>query len=209
MTWPTQCRVLEAARASEAVDVLCEAFSDYPVMRYVVGTDGEGSYEQRLRRLLAFFVNARVLRQEPVFGVTDSSGVLVAAAVVTLPGDRPSSDAVARAREALWEALGADARGRYETYVGVASRFRLPDAHHHLNMIGVRRAHQGHGLARQLLQAVHDLAERDVTSLGVSLATEVEANVRLYEHLGYRLLGRERVAETFDTWAMFRPREGS
>lgn len=40
---------------AEVVDVLCEAFRDYPVMRFVLGTDAVG-YEQRRKKLVHYFV---------------------------------------------------------------------------------------------------------------------------------------------------------
>ncbi|MBA3260238.1 MAG: hypothetical protein H0T68_12340 [Gemmatimonadales bacterium] len=40
--------------ADEALGPLCEAFADYPVMRYVLGPDGD--YRDRLRTLLGFFL---------------------------------------------------------------------------------------------------------------------------------------------------------
>ena len=78
-----------------------------------------------------------------MFGIDDPPGALVAAATVTLPDEGPPPDALIARREALWADLGADARARYEGY-GVVSRglLKLP-RHHHLNMIGVRRAHTG------------------------------------------------------------------
>ena len=53
---------------AEVVDVLCEAFRDYPVMRFVLGTDAVG-YEQRRKKLVHYFVEARVLRGEVLLGI--------------------------------------------------------------------------------------------------------------------------------------------
>lgn len=39
---------LSEARASEAVAVLCDAFHDYPVMRYILGAGGR-DYERHLQ----------------------------------------------------------------------------------------------------------------------------------------------------------------
>jgi hypothetical protein len=49
----------------EAVDVLSEAFFDYPVMRYVIGDVGE-DYSRRLRHLVSFFTEARFTRKDLV-----------------------------------------------------------------------------------------------------------------------------------------------
>lgn len=60
-----------------------------------------------------------------------------------------------------------------------AGRYPVAEAHHHLNMIGVRPDAQGQGHGRRLLESVHALAAADPASAGVSLTTEVEANVAL------------------------------
>ena len=72
-------------------------------------------------------------------------------------------------------------------------------------MIAVRRSHSGRGFARQLLGGVHDLAQRDPDSSGVTLSTEDPKNLPLYHKFGYRLLGHTRVADELETWAFFRP----
>ena len=76
--------------------------------------------------------------------------------------------------------------------------------HIHLNMIGVRQAAQGRGWARDLLEATHAMSLEDAASRGVSLTTEVEENVSLYEHFGYQVVGQGEVDGVFTTWTMFR-----
>ena len=199
---PVTVDALGPAAAAAATDVLSEAFRDYPVMRYVLGSDPE--YDRRLRVLFEFFLAARLLRQEPVLGVLDGTAV-VGVAAVTLPGARAAPPELARLRESVWATLGAAARARYETFGTVTGRFTVSAPHHHLNMIGVRRSHAGRGWGRRLVDAVHDLAAADSGSAGVSLTTESPANVALYRHLGYQLLGHAPVADRLETWAFFRP----
>lgn len=71
-------------------------------------------------------------------------------------------------------------------------------------MIGVRRSHGGTGVGRQLLKAVHRLAQDDASSTAVTLATENPRNVALYEHFGYRVIGQASVADGIETWAMYK-----
>jgi GNAT superfamily N-acetyltransferase len=198
--------LLPAAETDAAVTVLAESFRDYPVMRYVLG-DG-ANYGRRLLTLVGFFVAARVLRQEPVLGVRDGAGQIAAAAIVTLPRSAPEPEALTRRREVVWAELGAGARARYEAYGDTCRQFTIQEPHHHLNMIGVRPAHTGRGLARLLLDTVQSLAQEDADSAGVSLTTETSRNVPFYQHFGYRLLGRARIAEGLDTWGFFRERHG-
>jgi GNAT superfamily N-acetyltransferase len=187
---------------AEIVDVMSDAFHDYPVMRYVLGA-GE-SYDERLRTLVELFVSNRAYRDDPMIGVRDGSGTLIGAATMTLPTPREPPPILLALRETLWGQLGADVRARYDEFVAATQQFAIAEPHYHLNMIGVRRSHHGRGLARPLLDAVHERSRSDSGSAGVSLTTERPANVRLYEHFGYRVTGHARVGEAFETWTLFR-----
>ena len=194
---------LSFADLAEIVAVMSDAFYDYPVMRYVLGP--AQPYDRRLERLVELFVSNRAYRNDPMIGVRDASGALVGAATMTLPAPTAPPASLLALRETLWGELGADAHARYDEFVAATQQFALAEPHYHLNMIGVRRAHHGRGLARPLLDAVHERSRVDDASAGVSLTTEVAANVRLYEHFGYRVAGRARVGDAFETWTLFRP----
>jgi len=192
-------------RIDEAVDVLCEAFAAYPTMRYICGEhDG---YEQRLRSLVTFHTNVRYVRGDPVLAVTTDEDEVVAVANIVLPGDRESSPEVEADRERLWRELGDDARRRYEVYGAIHPGFGTEKPHYHLTMIGVRRDWAGRGLARRLIDVLHEMSRRDPASCGVSLATEDPVNVPLYEHLGYRVVGEARLSDELRTWTFFRDDE--
>lgn len=170
-------------------------------MRYVVGPDGD--IDERLRRLIDFFVFRRARQGGPLLGVVDN-GDLLAAAVMTLPSEPQMTADVAERGDALWVELGDDARKRYEQYAAGASKALVVGRpHHHLNMIGVRQASQGQGLARPLLEAARTLSIDDPTSSGVSLTTETPRNLTLYEHFGYQITGHARIAPDLETWGMF------
>lgn len=193
---------LTTDRAGEVADVLCDAFRDYPVMRWVLGDAPD--YPGRLRVLIGFFVAARVHRGEPMYGIEGERGRLAGAAILSWPLAGPAPESLEAAREAAWATLGEAERARYEAF-GAAAGPLVPEMPHwHLNMIGVRRAAAAQGLGRQLLEVVHRHSREDPRSTGVSLSTELETNVGLYRHFGYRILGRAPVGGAFDTWALFR-----
>lgn len=200
-------RRLSVAQAHHAVDVLCNAFHDYPVMRYVIGPVG-GDYDRRLRTPVNFFVMARVWRDDPILGVSNGSE-LIAVATLTLPGKRQAPAALTQLREAVWRELGDAARLRYEAFGQATQKFDINQPHYHLNMIGVRRSYAGQGLARLLLDAVHAMSSRDPVSLGVTLTTEDFQNVSLYRHFGYQVVGHARVDAQLETWSLFRANNGS
>lgn len=201
----TTASALPAGRLEDVIDVFADAFHDYPVMAFVVGADGD--VDARVRRLIRLFVTRRVRRGGPILGVFDATR-LVGAAILTLPGESdPPADVAARnaqLAEETWRDLGDAARARYQAYADVASTFfSAVGPHHHLNMIGVRRSHAGHGLARPLLDAVARMAADDPASEGVSLTTERPRNVTLYEHFGYRVVAHQEVVQGFQSWGLF------
>lgn len=186
------------------VDVLADAFAGYPVMRYVL--DGPApSDDRRLQVLVGFFVRARTWRDHPVFGIRDG-GLLAAVATVTPPDAGPVPARLTELRESVWAELGEGARDRYGAFGRACEAFEVAEPHHHLNMIGVRAASQGRGLARPLLEAVHRLAHDDPGSAGVTLTTETPSNLSFYERFGYRQVGHAHVDEGLETWGFFRPR---
>src|ERR1044072_10053582 len=84
----------------EVARVICEAFADYPVMRYVLGDRDD--YPARLRTLIGFFHGARVLRDDAIFGVVDGTE-LVGVALCSLP-DRVGPPAPGQLRARRWGA---------------------------------------------------------------------------------------------------------
>ena len=195
-------KILSRERCPEVVEVLCDAFQGYPVMRYVLGESAD--YSARLVTLITFFASARFIREETVFGI-DQGQHLAAVALVSsseTQGEFPELDAL---RDRTWQTLGDAPRVRYEAFGQAFDPVEFESPHYHLNMIGVRHDTQGNGLAGRLLNRVHALSEADPASRGVSLSTENRANVSLYEHFGYRVVYETQVSPELRTWAFFRP----
>lgn len=180
---------------------LADAFRDYPVMRFVLGD--EGAYEDRLARLVGLFVAGRSLRDDPLLGVVGPDGIRAAATMSDSRASAPAPRAFLDLRDRVWGELGAAARERYERCVAAWGALGIDRPHLHVNMLGVRRAHRGTGLARLLLDHAQARSLAAGTD-GVTLTTEDPLNVPFYEHMGYRVTGRARVAPELETWALFR-----
>lgn len=186
------------------LDVFCDAFTEYPVMRYVLGPDG--NTPSRLRQLIGYFVLRRVRLAGPMLGARARDGTLAGVATMTVPIESVAPPDLVAERDRVFEALGQDSRVRYDAYAKAATLFGRLGPHHHLNMLGVRHAWHGQGVGRLLLNAVSELAFADPRSAGVSLTTETFDNVKLYGHCGYEIVGEARVADSFQTWGLFQPR---
>nr|WP_246301395.1 GNAT family N-acetyltransferase [Microbacterium immunditiarum] len=80
--------------------------------------------------------------------------------------------------------------------------------HHTLTMVGVRDEARGAGHGRRLIEDAIAMAEADPGSSGIGLDTENPANVALYEHLGFHLLGVVDMG-AFRAHVMFHPTSGA
>jgi GNAT superfamily N-acetyltransferase len=69
-------------------------------------------------------------------------------------------------------------------------------------MLGVRPAERGRGLARRLLDHVHELSASTPGSVDVTLTTEDRTNVEFYRHLGYDVVGHAEIAGGLETWSL-------
>ena len=192
---------LDKKDAPAIVSVFCDAFYDYPVMRFVLGESAD--YDERLKLLIGVFVVARVLREEPLLGIR-MEGALCAAATMSHPQIVHTPPEFADIKEHVWSRLGTDALRRYEQCTAAWEPLAVEVPQIHLNMIGVRREQQGLKLGRRLLEAVQQISRETPGSQGVSLTTELAGNVRLYEHIGYQVTGHVVVAPGLETWALFR-----
>ena len=186
------------------IEVLAEAFSGYPVMRFTVGD--EGGVAARERRLVRLFVERRVARGGPMYAVSNrenSTGKNFLGAILLTTPSEPESPRAAEISAEAWRELGEDARLRYDQYAKASNFFASHPPHLHLNMIGVRRSIKGAGLGRVLLDKVRALAEAEPGWNGVSLTTENPSNVELYKHFGYEIAGEGEFAPGLPTWGMY------
>ena len=195
-------RTIPPEQVDSVVDTFYEAFYDYPVMRFVLGSDTP-AFDEQHAELVRLFVMGRVLSGEPLFGIGNGPD-LEAAATVTLPQSKGASGALQAYRNTAWARLGNEARARYDVLCGVWSELDVDAPQVHLNMVGVRNAHRGKGHARHLVEQVIRLSDSNPQSHGVSLTTEMAANVPFYEHLGFEITGHARVDPGLETWNFFK-----
>ncbi len=180
---------------------LAEAFAEYPVMRHVLGS--EGDYTARLRTLIGFFLTARVIRKDPILATYVGEAVS-GVAICTLPG-LPGPPDLEEARAWTWARLGSDARARYDEWVRHWGPLNVAEPNIHVNMLGVPPRFQGRGLGRVLLERVHAMSREHPESRGTSLTTESPGNVPYYERLGYRIVGYDGFGPGLESWGFFRP----
>ncbi|MFC2119938.1 hypothetical protein ACFLQ4_02590 [Bacteroidota bacterium] len=184
------------------VNVLCDSFAGYPVMRFVINS--ETNYDHRLKILINFFVMARIFREEAIFGIGDRAN-LVGVALTSNPNNSPDIIEFKDLREKVWLELGPESGSRYQKFSDTCAQFKVDEPHIHLNMIGVRTEAKGKGFAGKLMEQVHLLSMSDPDSNGVTLTTEDSEKVSFYQYMGYKIIGEAMVTPRLKTWSFFRP----
>ncbi len=196
---------LDRSRFSEVVETLSAAFHDYPVMRYILSDAGE-AYDAKLSLLVGYFTESRFARGYPVLGVeSPGDGRLVAVANINPPRPVPAPAALEQCFEALKEELGGPAIARFQAFADAGTPLEPDVPHYYLGMLGVMPEEQERGHGRRILERLHGMSARDPHSTGVCLTTERIGNVELYEHFGYRVVGRALTEDgELESWTMFR-----
>lgn len=184
----------------EAVEALARAFEDDPLMRYCFSGP---AYFDSVREVHRFVCEARLELGWPIIG-TVSGKRITGVACVSPPEKRDWPASLAEKYERFQARIGDESAGKMRRLMGLSKKHVPAQSHYYLAALGVRPEWQGKGVGRILLDAVHKMSESHKESTGVYLETATEANVRLYEHFGYRLIARDRLDDAVDLWYLFR-----
>lgn len=196
-------RDLDRSQKDAALNILCAAFYDYPVPRYVIGEASD--YDGKLRALIDFFVEGRLTRNVPLIGLYDSNDLL-GVAVVSPPQEVPPPPELEVCLAQAERRLGREAMARFERYEKACEATDPGKVAHYLGMIGVHPDVQGRGLGRQVIDAVKARARSDPISTGVTLNTELASNLPFYEKMGF-IKGAETDLGSLHTWSFYWPRD--
>lgn len=183
---------LNEADTELAAAQLSQAFQNYPVFIYVYPDDNE-----RKDKLPHFFKSMvhKGLQQGEVYA---TSAAMEGVAVWLPPG-------IGGGLSGAFE-VDREAYERFSYYgqcVYAVREEHAPAQHWFLELIGVVPEYQGKGFAGRLLGPMLDRMDRE--HLPCYLDTEIEKNVALYEHYGFRVLDDTIVPKTtVRSWGMLR-----
>ena len=195
-------RDLDRSHKFASLNILCAAFHDYPVMRYVIG-EADPEYDGKLRELIGLFVEARLTRNIPLIGLHEANDFL-GIAVVSPPKEISMPPKLAECHAQVERRLGREAMARLDRYNEACEATDPGYLAHYLGMIGIRPDAQGRGIGRQLIDAVKDRVRSHRESTGITLNTECESNLPFYEKVGF-LKGSEADAGPLHTWSFYWP----
>ena len=166
------------SRAAAVGDITADAFSEDPFNRWLFGrTEGmAGAFRALARHVYCPRGLAYTLGDE-------------GAAMWLMPGGDPEPPLAAKPA-LLWAIMGKSSRGAYTranraVAAMAAAHPKIP--HVYLFTIGVRKAHRGKGLGRQLIAPV--LAACDAARLPAYLENSNPANRGFYGSCGFERIG--------------------
>ena len=193
---------LDEGRAEEAIDLLALAFDEDPAYRYFCSAERPG-YRRRLRIVFRSVWALWRSSGQPVLGVV-SDQRLAGLAMLQRPGARLA--AWPQLRWLLTVALFAGPRVPWRILgdMRIAESARPAEPHFYLLILAAHPDFQGTGCGRILLEALQARSAREPRSKGVCLETENPRNVPFYEHIGYRVIARNRYA-ALEITTLFRP----
>ena len=194
-------RLLQPSDVDAAVDVLSSAFAGDPLLVWACGARERAGMRASCRMNITLWTKAR-----SAYGWFERDR-LVAVALYQKPREHVS---VWRAlRAGFWRmplAAGLVATRRIIHTFGVVDRFKASllgnKAHFYLDTLGVQHSAARRGLGpRLLLDSLLDLRAR--APLPCFLLTHLPDNVKLYQRLGFSVIGQCAVPQTPITfWGM-------
>jgi ribosomal protein S18 acetylase RimI-like enzyme len=186
----------------EAVSCLATAFAQDPITGFLLQS-GQG-YRERVTRFFSLLMRARIALKMPVFVARGAHGIEGATmGYSTAKSDWP----VALTEEwARFEEAIPGLTDRMTIYDEVATKFKPPDPHYYLGVIGTDPALHGSGIGTQLLKSFCEVSASDPLSSGVYLETAQASNLRFYERAGFAETGRGNLGDA-TLWCMYLPHE--
>ncbi len=179
---------------------ISRSFYDY-VIPLRAFAHSPGRMEDWIHRLMEESVVRR--RVSSVVFTAEVDSVPVGAAILRSPQADQSPEAEAMLDRFMDDA-GPECAAFFEAFFQSMDGFGFPEPHVYLGMLGVDPPFQGKGIGRALVKAVSDYAATVPGCQGVCLDTESEANVSIYERMGFRVIGNSHF-DGVDVWGLHLP----
>lgn len=181
--------------------MLAQAFADDPLVVAICDADPP-EREERMRWSFRVAVRSHWLAEQPAWVVSDTTGALLGAVLVSRPRTGPPqalSDLFFTTR-AFWH-IGARTMLRGFTAARSIAEHTPPGPFTYLRTLGVHPAVHGRGLGSRLVEQVLRAA---TPSLPVYLETAKEQNLSFYARHGFNCIGQFSCLGVA-VWRLLRP----
>jgi GNAT superfamily N-acetyltransferase len=183
------------------------AFFSDPLFQHVFSGTKQ-PYAACLDALFGYAAEVRLQLKFPLIGTAHSSGRLVGAAGLTLPGEHPWPESLTRIYREYQEFVGEPAATQFAQIFQDMEPHRPTQPYYELGILGVLPEFHGQGFGGHLVAASIQLADSHSDAQGMYLETQSADNIRFYQRFGFYILEEVQVGsgKTHRMWAMFRPK---
>ena len=197
---------LTKAQVKPVAEIMARAFQDYPLMAYFF--PDESARKNKLPHVFQHMIRYGILYGEVYATSQNLEGV-----AVWLRSEKVHRTLWRNIRSSNWSVLFKGARRNisrerhFGDYAASMQKRHAPFPHLYLQIIGVDPVHQGKGYASVLLRAM--FAKIDEERLPCYIMTQIEKNVSIYQHHGFRVMEESTFpGSDVITWAMLRDNQG-
>lgn len=188
----------------QARSLLFHSYKDEPIYKYLFESDRPG-YKQRIRATLRELIRLHLDRNELVFGVIHKTEE-------RLLGVAFCSDLELKTdinKQFLWRlkmtlTAGLEGTKRFVKYFSDVQQSLPAKNHRMVGLIGVHPDFQKQGLGKLLLEAIHEIADKDKNSIGLFVDTGNNRYLEFYKELKYEIY-TELPVEHIQEYVLFRP----
>jgi len=188
-----------------ALSILFNAYKDNELLKHLLDSDRPG-YKQRLRSLIREDILTHFTSRNITLGLTIGRQI-VGTAVVERAADPFNFFANWRWRWGMYSTVGFFRTQRLRQYYQQLHEVLEGVDHYWITFIGIHPDYQHHGLGPILLDAIHNICEKDPNYHGISIDLCGQELEHFFEHKGYRKVAdipvKDIVSEVY-----FHPREG-
>lgn len=191
---------LHAVDLPMAAHLLALAMLDNPTHRVVFGTTAG----LRERRLLHFFLAVLpwIARKRALIGILRGNSLVGVAGSMPPGACRPGALDALRALPALLRGIPPAAAARMLHWLMAWRSMDARSPHWHIGPLAVHPEWQRHGFGTALLRSCCETADR--SGQASYLETDLERNVRFYQHHGFQVAAQRRVLGV-QHWFLERP----
>lgn len=200
MSEPVRVERLTRRDEPEAVASLAAAFVDYPMLAMLCP---DARRRPRVTAAFCKFLFRSAVRCDGAFGTHDRAAVVCSWPVGhewATWGRTLRAGGLSFAWQLGWGGLPRLLRLEHE--LDAAREQHVPGPHCYVPLLGVRPDSQGRGLSRAVMRPVFEAA--DDARVPVYLETVPEANVAIYQKLGFELAGHRDLSCKLANWELVR-----
>jgi ribosomal protein S18 acetylase RimI-like enzyme len=187
----TEFEIIDITDKKQAVKIFAEAFL-YDPMNILIFEDESSRYEkvEAIYRFVVYFVVPEM--DYKIKGLEVNSELAGVIIFTSSDNKKEWSEILISEGKKTSEKTGTRYSEMIREFYTKAVKNRPKTPHFYINELAVKNKYQGRGYGKALMNYVEEISRNDTFSIGVALDTSNPDNVKLYEHLEYKVTKKFR-----------------